>query len=122
MTKKQGERKLFMQNSDSTNKIGNPASKIAQNLSELDLLTGSDLLQSMKISGNNLASKLFKSDLDKKIRDSVAARSYFEKLHPQNIHSEKAPFLAEVQQYMMDRGIIPSKSYTNITPEMMKAT
>jgi len=35
---------------------------------------------------------------------------------------EKSAFLAEVQQYMMDQGIIPSKSYVEVTPEMVKNT
>ena len=35
---------------------------------------------------------------------------------------EKSAFLGEVQQYMMDNGTIPSKSYTEITPEMVKET
>ena len=35
---------------------------------------------------------------------------------------EKSAFLGEVQQHMMDNGIIPSNSYTNITPEMVKET
>lgn len=36
--------------------------------------------------------------------------------------TEKSTFLAEVQQYMMDKGIIPKKSYTQVTPEMVKET
>jgi hypothetical protein len=35
---------------------------------------------------------------------------------------EKSAFLAEVQQYMMDKGIIPKKSYTQVTPEMVEET
>jgi hypothetical protein len=35
---------------------------------------------------------------------------------------EKSAFLAEVQQHMMDKGIIPKTSYTEITPEMVKKT
>jgi hypothetical protein len=35
---------------------------------------------------------------------------------------EKSAFLAEVQQHMMDKGIIPKTSYTEITPEMVKET
>ena len=35
---------------------------------------------------------------------------------------EKSAFLAEVQQYMMDKGIIPKTSYTQVTPEMVKNT
>jgi hypothetical protein len=35
---------------------------------------------------------------------------------------EKSAFLAEVQQYMMDQGTIPNKSYVKITPEMVKDT
>lgn len=35
---------------------------------------------------------------------------------------EKSAFLAEVQQYMMDKGVIPKTSYTNITPEMVEET
>jgi hypothetical protein len=35
---------------------------------------------------------------------------------------EKSAFLGEVQQYMMDNGIIPKTSYTKITPEMVKNT
>jgi hypothetical protein len=33
---------------------------------------------------------------------------------------EKHPFLGELQQYMMKKNIIPSESYTNVTPEMIK--
>jgi hypothetical protein len=35
---------------------------------------------------------------------------------------EKSAFLSEVQQYMMDKGTIPSDSYSKITPEMVKET
>jgi hypothetical protein len=35
---------------------------------------------------------------------------------------EKSAFLGEVQQYMMDKGIIPKKSYTQVTPEMVEET
>ena len=35
---------------------------------------------------------------------------------------EKSTFLAEVQQYMMNKGIIPKKSYTQVTPEMVEET
>ena len=35
---------------------------------------------------------------------------------------EKSPFLAEVQQYMMDQGILPKTSYAEVTPEMVKNT
>lgn len=35
---------------------------------------------------------------------------------------EKSPFLAEVQQYMMDNKIIPKDKYVEITPEMVKNT
>jgi len=35
---------------------------------------------------------------------------------------EKSAFLAEVQQYMMDKGTIPKISYMDITPEMVKKT
>ena len=35
---------------------------------------------------------------------------------------EKSAFLSEVQQYMMDQGIIPKTSYIEITPEMVKNT
>jgi hypothetical protein len=36
--------------------------------------------------------------------------------------AEKSSFLGEVQQYMMDTGKIPKKSYVKITPEMVKET
>jgi len=36
--------------------------------------------------------------------------------------AEKSAFLGEVQQHMMDKGIIPKDSYTKITPEMVKKT
>jgi hypothetical protein len=36
--------------------------------------------------------------------------------------NEKSAFLAEVQQYMMDQGTIPSKDYVEVTPEMVKNT
>jgi hypothetical protein len=35
---------------------------------------------------------------------------------------EKSSYAAEVQQYMMDNGVIPKTSYTEITPEMVKDT
>jgi hypothetical protein len=35
---------------------------------------------------------------------------------------EKSAFLAEVQEYMMENGIIPQTSYVKITPEMVKNT
>lgn len=35
---------------------------------------------------------------------------------------EKSAFLGEVQQHMMDKGMIPKTSYTEITPEMVKET
>ena len=35
---------------------------------------------------------------------------------------EKSAFLGEVQQYMMDKGIIPKDTYTKVTPEMVKKT
>jgi len=56
------------------------------------------------------------------MRDPQAAHDYFNTVRPRDPYSEKAPFLAEIQQYMMDRGIIPSKTYADITPEMIKAT
>lgn len=35
---------------------------------------------------------------------------------------EKSAFLGEVQQYMMDQGILPKTSYAEVTPEMVKNT
>ena len=36
--------------------------------------------------------------------------------------AEKSAFLAEVQQYMMDQGVIPKTSYKEVTPEMVQNT
>lgn len=36
--------------------------------------------------------------------------------------AEKSAFLGEVQQYMMDQGVIPKTSYKEVTPEMVKNT
>ena len=81
-----------------------------------------NLFSKMMLGKNNSASKLFKSDLDERVRELLSAKSYFNKVYPDNIHAERAPFLSEVQQYMMDRGIIPSRTYQDVTPEMMEAT
>jgi hypothetical protein len=98
---------------------GVPISKISQSLSDLDLIPESaiDLLNK-----NANAKKLFRGLLDRGEMNVRKSRDYFSKVYEDNIHAEQAPFLSEIQQYMMDRKIIPSTDYVNITPEMMKAT
>ena len=51
--------------------------------------------------------------------DNKRATNYF---NSGSRGKEKSPFLAEVQQYMMDTGIIPSRDYVNITPKMVEQT
>ena len=64
--------------------------------------------------GKKDASKLFDY-----MSDNQRATNYFDSGSGGN---EKSAFAAEVQQYMMTKGIIPSESYVNITPEMVKKT
>ncbi len=51
--------------------------------------------------------------------DNKRATNYF---NSGSRGKEKSPFLAEVQQYMIDTGIIPSRDYVNITPKMVEQT
>jgi hypothetical protein len=57
------------------------------------------------------------SELFKYMSDKQKATNYFTS---GSQGREKSAFLGEVQQYMMDKGIIPTDSYVNITPEMVE--
>jgi len=59
------------------------------------------------------------SELYDYMEDLQGATNYFDS---GSVGAEKSAFLGEVQQHMMDKGIIPKDSYTKITPEMVKKT
>ena len=66
---------------------------------------------------NNDKGKKDPSKLFDYMSDNQRATNYFDSGSGGN---EKSAFAAEVQQYMMTKGIIPSESYVTITPEMVK--
>ena len=59
------------------------------------------------------------SDFNRALLDNQEAVNYF---HSGSSGREKSPMLAEVQQFMMDQGIIPKDKYINVTPEMVEDT
>jgi hypothetical protein len=59
------------------------------------------------------------SELFNYMSDKQRATNYFDS---GSGGREKSAFLSEVQQYMMDEGIIPKTSYAEVTPEMVKET
>ena len=59
------------------------------------------------------------SDFYRYLADKQRATNYFAS---GSGGQEKSAFLAEVQQYMMDMGILPKRSYKEVTPEMVKET
>lgn len=59
------------------------------------------------------------SELFNYMSDKQRATNYFDS---GSGGREKSAFLSEVQQYMMDEGIIPKTSYVEVTPEMVKET
>lgn len=73
-----------------------------------------DWAQLKKDKGKKDPSRLFDYMSDKQ-----RATNYFDS---GSEGKEKSAFLGEVQQHMMDKGIIPKTSYTEITPEMVKET
>jgi hypothetical protein len=73
-----------------------------------------DWLQLKQTQGKKDASRLFEYMSDKQ-----KATNYFDS---GSAGKEKSAFLGEVQQHMIDKGIIPSNSYIHVTPEMVKQT
>ena len=59
------------------------------------------------------------SDFRNALLDNQEAANYFDS---GSNGREKSAMLAEVQQYMMNQGIIPGDKYVNITPEMVENT
>ena len=57
------------------------------------------------------------SDYAEKMTDQRSATNYFSN---GSDGREKHPFLGELQQYMMKKNIIPSESYVEVTPEMIR--
>jgi hypothetical protein len=57
------------------------------------------------------------SDYKYKVLDRQLATDYFT---TGSKGKEKSAFLAEVQQWMMDKGMLPKDSYVEVTPEMVK--
>ena len=57
------------------------------------------------------------SDYKDKVLDRQLATDYFT---TGSKGKEKSAFLAEVQQWMMDKGMLPKDSYVEVTPEMVK--
>ena len=88
-----------------------------------DILSGLELIKTPeKVNWDELRKTQGKKDpssLFDYMRDNQKATNYFDSGSGGN---EKSAFLGEVQQHMMDNGIIPSENYVNITPEMVKKT
>lgn len=58
-------------------------------------------------------------DFSNSLLNDQHATNYF---HSGSMGREKSPMLAEVQQFMMDEGIIPKDKYVDVTPEMVEDT
>lgn len=90
-----------------------------------DILSGITLRDKNKFSTNthrirtDKAGNVDISNYNSVIRNRSEAIDYF---LTGSQGQEKSAFLAEIQQYMMDTGVISKKAYTNVTPEMVKST
>ena len=88
-----------------------------------------DLLKNLELKNNPEKVNWSKVKNDDNFKDASKVNDYLlDNQRATNYFSsgsggrEKSAFLAEVQQYMMDKGIIPKTSYTQVTPEMVKNT
>jgi hypothetical protein len=121
-----GVQKAFLQSLiDKSNKWYNffsaPDRKLTTNiddlLSGLELRNKPDLNRVWDYSNDPFPKPIDISDYKDKILNRQNATDYFA---TGSRGKEKSAFLAEVQQYMMDQGIIPKDDYVEVTPEMVK--
>jgi hypothetical protein len=96
---------------------GKPTTKIDNLLSNIELKNNPEKVNWNKIKDSDDFRDA--SKLNEYLSDNKRATNYFAS---GSDGKEKSAFLGEVQQYMMDKGIIPKTSYTQVTPEMVKNT
>lgn len=87
-------------------------------MSNLELKKTPDINRVWK-KNNNSNKPINESNYKELLKNKQNATDYFA---TGSDGAEKSPFLAEVQQYMMDNNIIPKDKYVEITPEMVKNT